>query len=85
MPKVALNIFKTEQGEYRAVMQIGNHAEPKSMGIIVYQDGEDLGAKGTMGVKDSRSIIRLLNERARKWAREQGIPFVHNLDINPYD
>jgi hypothetical protein len=85
MPKVALNIFKIGE-EYRAVMQIGNHAEPKSMGIIVYQDGEDLETTtGTMGVKDSRGIIRMLNERARKWAREQGIPFVHNLDINPYD
>jgi hypothetical protein len=85
MAKVVLNIFKTEKGEYRAVMQIGNHAEPKSMGTIVYQDGEDLETRGTIGVKDSRGIIRMLNERARKWARENGIPFVHNLDFNPYD
>jgi hypothetical protein len=84
MPKLALNIFKIGD-EYRAVIQIGNHAQPKSKGVIVYQDGKEVETKGTMGVKDSRGIIRMLNERAKKWARENGIPFVHNLDINPYD
>jgi hypothetical protein len=85
MPKVALNIFKTEEGEYRAVMQIGNHAEPVSMGTIVYQDGDETESRGTQGTRDAREIIRELQQKATKWARENNIPFIHNLDINPYD
>jgi len=85
MRKVVLNIFKVGE-EYRAVIQIGNHAEPKSMGTIVYQDGKEIGSK------DKNEIIRQLKEKAKNWARKQVdenghplIPFVHNIDINPYD
>ena len=81
MPKVALNIFKTGQ-EYRAVIQVGENPEPISMGKIVYQDGKDVSSKY---IKYTREAIASLKEKAKKWAREQKIPFVHNLDINPYD
>ena len=81
MPKVALNIFKTGQ-EYRAVIQVGENPEPISMGKIVYQDGKDVSSKY---IKYTREAIASLKEKARKWAREQKILFVHNLDINPYD
>ena len=83
MRKAVLNIFETEsEGEkvYRAVMQVGENPQPVSMGKIVYQDGEEVDS-----FKDTNDAIRRLKEKAENWAREQGIPFVHNIDINPYD
>ena len=84
MPKVALNIFKVGE-EYRAVIQIGNHAKPKSMGTIIYQDGEEIDTTGIQGTRDKNGIIRQMKNKAIKWARDNNIPFVDNLDINPYN
>jgi len=85
MRKVVLNIFKVGD-EYRAVIQVGNHAEPVSLGTIIYQDGMEIdNASGAQGGRDKNEAIRQLKDRAKNWAREQGIPFVHNLDFNPYD
>jgi predicted peroxiredoxin len=79
MPKVVLNIFKTEEGKYHMVMQAGENPEPKSLGTIVYSDGEEIDSK------DPREVIRQLKEKVKNWACEQGIDFIENLDINPYD
>jgi hypothetical protein len=79
MPKAALNIFKVGT-VYRAVAQVGENPRPVSMGIVVYQDGEEMKT-----MKDKNTAIGQLKEKAKKWARQQNIPFVHNIDINPYD
>jgi len=79
MPKkVALNIFKIGE-EYRAVIQIGNNAQPVSMGITVYQSGMEANSNNI------REVIRQLKDKAQQWARDNLIPFVDNLDFNPYD
>lgn len=85
MARVVLNIFKTEQGEYRAVIQTGENPEPASMGEIIYQDGEEIDTIGIQGARDRNEIIRQMKGKAIKWARDNNIPFVDNIDINPYD
>ena len=79
MTKIILSIFKVED-EYRAVIQIEENSKPTANGRIIYQDGEE--ANGLLGSGD---LIREMKEKAKKWAREQGIPFVHNIDFNPYE
>lgn len=79
MAKIILSIFKVGD-EYRAVIQVGENPEPISNGRIIYQDGGE--GEALEGPKDS---IREAKEKAKKWAREQGIPFVHNIDFNPYE
>ena len=81
MSKIALNIFKVGD-EYRAVIQTGENPAPASKGTNVYQDGIEVGNNYT---KTIREVIGGLKEKAKIWARENGIPFVHNLDISPYD
>lgn len=84
MPKLVLSIFKTG-AEYRAVIKIGQNAEPKANGRIVYQDGEEVKDNPMEPKVLIRDPIRQMKEKAKKWAREQGIPFVHNIDFNPYE
>lgn len=80
MPKIILSIFKIGE-EYRALIEKGQNAEPTANGRTIYQDGEEIN-----GLSDSMmDLIREMKERAKKWAREQGIPFVHNIDFNPYE
>ena len=86
MPKVVLTIFKIGD-EYRALIGVGENAQPGCKGKIVYQDGKEI--KGNpMELKTlARDPIRQMKEKAKKWAREQTNPeirFVHNLDFNPY-
>jgi len=64
------------------VMQAGENPQPTSMGVIVYQDGKEIDSKD---IQDIREASRQLKEKAENWAREQGIEFVDNIDINPYD
>jgi len=83
MPKVILSIFKLGD-EYRALIGIGENAQPTCHGKIVYQDGKEVG-KGFEESKGAiRKPIRKMKEKAIKWAREQGISFVHNIDVDPY-
>jgi hypothetical protein len=79
MPKVILSIFKIGD-EYRAVIKKGENAEPASNGRVIYQDGEEVNA-----LSDTMDLIRKMKEKAKKWAREQKIPFVHNIDFNPWE
>lgn len=84
MPKVILSIFKMGE-EYRALIKIGENAEPTANGRIVYQDGKEVkeGHRELKGL--IRKSIRKMKEKAEKWAREQGIRSVHNLYFNPYE
>jgi hypothetical protein len=82
MRKVVLNIFKTEEGEYHMVLQAGENPEPKSLGTIVYRDEMEVDSKDT---EDIRKATRQLKEKVKNWACEQGIKFIENLDINPYE
>ena len=78
MPKVVLSIFKVGD-EYRALIKIGENPEPAANGRIVYQDGEEVN-----GLPSTRDVIWEMKQKARRWAREQGISFVHNIDVDPY-
>jgi hypothetical protein len=79
MKKVLLGIIKTGNG-YRAVMQIGeNPYLPNEK--IVYLSGREI----TNNLADAREIRRELKEKAKKWAREQGIQYVINIDFDPYE
>lgn len=86
MPKIILSIFKIGD-EYRAVIKIEENAEPKANanGRVVYQDGEEVEEDPMESKSLIRDPIRQMKEKAKEWAREQGIPFVHNIDINPYE
>ena len=95
MPKVILSIFKRRViigDEYRALIKIGEHAEPTANGRVIYQDGEEVEDDPMESKSLIRDPIRQMKEKAKKWAREQVdengdpiIPFVHNLDFNPYE
>jgi len=86
MPKIILSIFKTGE-KYRALIQIGENAEPTCNGKVVYQDGEEVEDDPMEPKILIRGPIRKMKEKAKKWAREQvpEIPFVHNIDFNPYE
>jgi hypothetical protein len=84
MPKIIFSIFKIGD-EYRAVIKIGQNAEPTASGRIVYQDGEEVGDDPIEPKILIRGPIREMKEKAKKWAREQRLPFVHNIDFNPYE
>ena len=77
---MVLNIFKVGD-EYRAVIQAGENPQPTSKGQIIYQDGMESKSNH---IRHTRNTVRKLQERARKWAREQEIKFICNLDINSY-
>jgi hypothetical protein len=82
MPKIILSIFKRGK-EYRALIKKGQNAEPVSNGRVIYQDGEEVNS-----LSESMDLIRKMKEKAKKWAREQRnpkIPFVHNIDFDPYE
>ncbi len=79
MPKIILSIFKTGD-EYRALIKIGEHAEPAANGRIVYQDGKEVEDNPMESKVLIRDPIWEMKKKAQKWAREQGIPFVHNID-----
>jgi len=84
MPKIIFSIFKMGE-EYRALIKIGENAEPASNGRVIYQDGEEV-EEDPRGLKVLiRDSVGQMKKKARKWAREQGIPFVHNIDFNPYE
>jgi len=84
MPKIVLSIFKIGD-EYRAVIQIGENPKPTANGRIVYQDGEEAEDNPLEQKMFIRSPIEQMKKKAQKWAREQRIPFVHNIDFNPYE
>ena len=87
MPKIILSIFKRRViigDEYRALIKIGENAEPTCNGKIVYQDGEEVEDDPMESKTLIRDPIWKMKEKAKKWAREQGIRFVHNIDFNPY-
>ena len=77
MKKVLLGIIR-KGDEHRAVMQIGeNPYLPNEK--IVYLSGREI----KNNLIDAREICRELREKAKKWAREQGIPYVINIDFDP--
>jgi len=84
MPKIILSIFKMGE-EYRALIKIGQNVEPTANGRIVYQDGEEVEEDPKELKGSIRGSIRQMKEKAKKWAREQKIPFVHNIDFNPWE
>lgn len=78
MPKIVLTIFKMGD-QYRALIKIGENAEPTANGRTVYQDGGEVN-----GIADRMDLIEKMKKKAQDWARKQGIPFVDNIDFNPY-
>lgn len=84
MPKIILSILKVGD-EYRALIKIGENPEPTANGRVIYQDGEEVEYDPREEKSLVRDPIREMKEKAKKWAREQGIPFVHNIDFNPYE
>lgn len=81
--KVILSIIRVDN-EYRAIVQVGENPEvPTEKKIILSLDEEVEDIEGYGGVK-TREIIRELKEQAKKWARKEKIPFVANLDFDPY-
>ena len=49
------------------------------------EDAAKQAPGGIQGTRDKNGIIRQMKNKAIKWARDNNIPFVDNLDINPYN
>jgi len=79
MKKVRLSIVKTGL-EYRAVIQIGENPYLDNK-KVVYQSGKEI----ENSLVDVRKICEKLKEKAKEWAREQKIPYVVNIDLDPYE
>lgn len=81
--KVILTIVQV-QDEYRAVVGIGAIPKIISDKKIIYQDIQD--AENTA---QARNVIEEMKEKAKAWARTtwaqtKEIPFIVNLDLDPY-
>jgi predicted ABC-type ATPase len=84
MEKLVLTILKIGE-KYRAVVALENVLKLLP-GEIVYQCSKEI----EKNLVDERKAIKKLKEQAKKWvrkkwAREKEIPFVTNLDFDPYE
>lgn len=82
MKKIRLSIVKT-RSEYRAVIQIGENGENPYVTNrrVVYQSSREIENSRI----DARTISRELKEEAKEWTREHKIPYVINIDFDPYE
>ena len=78
MPELVLNIVKVGD-TYRALVHVGENVN-SIHGKVVFKRSEFTSGKR----EDIRRLSLELKEEAQNWAREHNIPFVANLDPDPY-
>jgi len=83
MIEVRLSIIKTGN-EYRAIFQIGENPYLANK-RVVYQSSREISREIENSRIDARAISRELKEEAKEWAREHKIPYVINIDLDPYE
>ncbi len=79
MPELILNIIKVGD-TYRALIHVGEDVN-LIHGKVVFKRSKFTSGKR----KDIKGASLQLKDEAQDWARKHNIPFVANLDINPYE
>ncbi len=79
MPELVLNIIKVGD-TYRALIHVGEDVN-LIHGKVVFKRSKFTSGKA----KKLRESTWQLKEEAQNWARKHNIPFVANLDVNPYE
>ena len=83
MIKVELSIIKRGD-EYRAVIRVGENPYLTDK-KVVYHSSKEISRETKNSRIDERVISRELKEEAKEWARKHKIPYVINIDVNPYE
>ena len=79
MPELILSIVKVRD-TYRALIRVGEDVN------LIHRKVVFKCSKFTSGkAEELRKLTKQLKQEAQNWAREHNIPFVANLDINPYE
>ena len=81
MKKVRIDIIKARPYP-TAVVQIGKNPQPLADKMIIYTEIKEV-KEGDNKIK-IREIVIELRKKAQKWARKEKIPYVVNLDPDPY-
>jgi predicted TIM-barrel fold metal-dependent hydrolase len=82
--KVRIEIVREAENRYRALIKIGYNPKPTTNKKIVYTSCKETGQEKILYGSKIGILIEELKEAAKKWARQEGIRYVANLDPDPY-
>ena len=72
-------VSSTENNRYRAIIQVCHNPKPPADKKIIYTSLKEIKER-KISCTERRNLIKKLKKKAQKWARNQKIKYVANLD-----